>query len=102
MAKVWFVKDGPEPTRGTARAVVSVEFARTRLRLAEFLKEPPAEGDSQAGPRFGSAFGPVPPYGAPRHVVVELDPAEATAAGLRPGFYRADIAISEANQILPE
>jgi len=80
MIKVWFVREGPEPTRGGLAYELLLETCNKTLGLTE--------GDFLSGlertPRFGdqtSRLGGIADY---RHVVCEIEDAEAAASGWKP------------------
>lgn len=87
MVKVWFVREGPEPTRGGAVYELPLETCIETLGLTadDFLSGP------DCTPRFGdesSRLGGIADY---RHVVCEIDDTEAAVSGWNPGYYRAEL-----------
>ena len=86
MAKVWPVFEGKEPTHGEPWAVLPLDEAVRTLRVEKkhFLSEP------SRTPRFGDASRESRLAGY-RHVVVEVEHAEARKGGWKPGFYRSPL-----------
>jgi len=86
-AKVWFVRDGPEPTRGGPAYELPLESCIEKLGLEErhWLS-----GLDQT-PRFGDQTSQLGEIASYSHVVCEIDETEAGASGWKAGFYRADI-----------
>jgi hypothetical protein len=83
MAKVWFVYEGPEPTRGSPAYELPAEEAIERLGVTQerFLS-----GLDAPGPRFNkdSSLGQI---AGRKHVVLELEENEAKATGWVGGYY---------------
>jgi hypothetical protein len=91
MAKIWPVYEGKEPTRGGPWAEVTLSEAITLLELrpADFVSE------FEVTPRFGNQDHANLPGGF-KHVIVELDPSEASPEKWKPGFYRSRVTPKEA------
>lgn len=92
MVKVWFVREGPEPTRGGPAYELPLETCIKTLDLSagDFLSAP------ERTPRFGnqsSWLGGIADY---RHVVCEIEDAEAHASEWKPGYYRAGLSPAQA------
>lgn len=84
MAKVWLVREGPDPTRGEPTANIPVTQAQGLLGLRHdhFYRS-----FDEERPRFGDQSKKAVGFGGERYVVVEIDDAEGVAAGWKPGFY---------------
>jgi len=92
MVKVWFVRESPEPTRGGPAYELPLKSCIETIGLAEYHW---ISGPEQTL-RFGhqaSRLGGIADY---RHVVCEIEGAEAGTSGWRAGFYRVDLAPAEA------
>ncbi len=92
MVKVRFVREGPEPTRGDPAYELPPKTCIETLGLTadDFLSGP------ERTPRFGdqsSRLGGIADY---RHVVCQIEYAEAAASGWKPGYYRADVSPTQA------
>ena len=77
MVKVWFVRAGPEPTRGGLSRELPLETGIKTLGLSadDFLSGP------ERTPRFGDQSSRLSGIADYRHVVCEIEDAEARAAG---------------------
>lgn len=90
MATIWYVRDGDSTYGAPARDDFPLERCIERLGLtknlprSELIRPPRFEGLQTDWPR------------EPRHVVCEVDVAEALAHGWVPGFYRLVISPKEA------
>ncbi len=88
MAKVWFVREGPDPTRGEPKYVLPLGQCIDQLGLT---KEHWLHGlDLKL--RFGR------PANFPqelRHVVCQVDDPEASEHGWRTGYYLREISPKE-------
>ncbi len=90
MATIWYVRDGDSTYGAPARDDFPLERCIERLGLtknlprSELIRPPRFEGPQTDRPR------------EPRHVVCEVDEAEALAHGWVPGFYRLVISPKEA------
>ena len=94
MAKIWFMRDGRDPSDGQPIAERSIVTCKEQLgiRRGDFLC-----GRSQPL-RFGDA--PTSTTSDYRHVVVEIDQSEGVAAGWKAGYYLAHCAPKQAYKIL--
>ncbi len=86
MVKVWFVREGPEPTRGGPAYQLPLDICIDKLELTahQYLCDP------ETTPRFGDQNARVTAVSAFRHVVCEIDQVEAKPGGWKAGFYRID------------
>jgi hypothetical protein len=91
MAKIWPVYEGERPTIGWpwARLALSEAIVLFELRPDDFVS------DLDATPRFGPVERDLT-YAGFKHIVVELERAEAQLANWKPGFYRSRIKPKEA------
>ena len=95
MAKIWPVYEGPEPTRPAPWASMPFEEAIELLKLEkkDYL------GGYDTTPRFGDVSQDRLPRGF-KHIVVELDKAEAKRVNWSAGFYRAKVKPPDAFNLL--
>ena len=97
MAKVWHVYEGPHPTRGATHHVLALDECVKRLGLA---KDYHIAAEHLSGPfltpRFGSTDDKLALFKEPKHVVIEVEEAEAKAHGWEPGFYHLPLSPAEA------
>jgi hypothetical protein len=96
MAKVWFARSGNDPTSGAPAYDLPLSECVKRLGLAQshYLR------DLDGTPRFDLPSG-VDSFATPRHVVVEIEDAEASARGWKSGFYSlADLSVPQARKLL--
>ena len=92
MVKVWFAREGPEPTRGGPAYELPVESCIETLGLIERQW---LSGLDQT-PRFGNQtprLGGIADY---RHVVCEIEQTGSGASGWKAGYYRVDLSPAEA------
>lgn len=82
MARIWPVYEGKEPTVGGPWAKLPLPDAMSLLGLqpGDFVSE------LEARPRFGEQSHDLQHRGF-KHIVVEVDPAEAKREKWRPGVY---------------
>jgi hypothetical protein len=90
--KVWFVRDGPEPTRGGPAYELPLESCIEKIGL----EEPHWFSGLDQTPRFGDQTSQLGETAGYRHVVCEIDEAQTGASGWKAGFYRADMSPTEA------
>ena len=91
MVKVWFVREGPEPTRGDPAYQLPLKSCVATLGLAQhhWLSGP------DRTPRFGDQTARLTGISDYRHVVCEIEEAQAKAGGWKAGFYRIDLSPAE-------
>ena len=94
MAKVWFCRDGDDPTDGGPRAVLPLDDCAKTLGLtgADYIC------DLAEIPNFGKPGDPLATMRGYQRVVVEVSDAEAAPPTWRAGYYRARITPAEANE----
>jgi hypothetical protein len=96
MAKVWLVREGDDSTRGEPLAVIEISDCAEKLSLTQ--------GDLlrhvSTRPRFGKPSELSGYYRDNRHIVVEIDEAEALTCGWKSGYYLAPISPEEAHRKL--
>ncbi len=90
--KVWFVREGPRPTRGDHPSYelplqTCIETLGLEKHHWKFALKPT--------PQFGKGS-PLSEFAGNRYVVYEIDDAEAKASGWKAGFYLTDLAPNEA------
>ena len=87
MTKVWFVKDGPDPTLDGPAYTLPLDSCVNQLGLTkgQWLS------DLDKTPRFGDQTSQVAGVADYRHVVCEVSESEATGYGWKAGFYRLEI-----------
>lgn len=92
MVKVWYVCEGPEPTRGgpAYESPLATCIKTLGLRADEFLSGP------ERTPRFGDQSARLDGIADYRHVICEIEDAEAAASGWKPDHYRADVSPTKA------
>ena len=92
MTKVWFVREGPEPTRGLPAYDLPLTDSVDRLGLSrdQWLSGPDVR------PRFGDQASRVAGVSDPMYVVCELGESEAVAHRWEPGFYVLEMSPREA------
>ncbi len=91
MTKVWFVRDGPEPTRGEPKYTLPLDRCTDQLGLTKkdwlhALDQTPRFGDQAPRPLGMAEY---------RHVVCQIDAPEASEYGWRPGYYVLEISPKE-------
>ena len=89
MAKVWFVREGADPTTGTPAYDISLQQCIDQLGLTknDWLH------DLSLTPHFrASGTMAAPEY---RHVVCQVDDPEASEWGWRTGYYLLEISPKE-------
>ena len=86
MAKIWYVREGGDPTAGDD---LPLEQCIELLGLAKNLPR----SDLNRPPRFVGVRSDLPRD--PRYVFCEVSGQEASAYGWRPGFYRLEISPKE-------
>lgn len=96
MTKVWFVKEGPDPTRGGPAYKLPLDSCVDQLGL---VKSHWLSGLDKR-PRFGDQTSRVAGVADYRHVVCEIDESEAAEHGWKAGFYRLEIGPQEARNRL--
>jgi hypothetical protein len=96
MTKVWFVKEGPDPTRGGPAYNLPHDSCVSQLGLA---KSQWLSGLNKA-PRFGDQTSRVVGVAAYRYVVCEVDDSEAAEYDWKAGFYRLEIGPQEVGKRL--
>ncbi len=89
MVKVWFVREGPEPTSGEPEYTLPLKQCIDQLGLDRnqwfsSLGQPPRFDDP--GPAW---------LREPRYVFCEVDEQEASEQGWKPGFYRRGLGPKE-------
>jgi hypothetical protein len=91
MAKIWFVRDGSDPTTGDHWAEMPIDEAARlfALKPSHFLSP------LSSTPRFGNATRDFWLAGY-RHLVVEIDDSEPARGKWKSGFYRSPVAPAEA------
>ena len=96
MAKIWFARDGKDPTRGGPIAELPLATITNKLALthSDYLC------DLSTTPRFGDPSAETSMIFGYKHVVVQIDKAEAVTHGWKSGFYRASCSPQEAFEIL--
>ena len=96
MAKVWFCRDGDNPTDGGPRAVLPFDHCANTLGLtgADYI------GDLAEVPKFGKRGDPLAMIRGYQHVVIEVSEAEAAPPRWRSGYYRARLTPAEADERL--
>lgn len=82
LAEIWFVSEGPEPTRGGPAAEIPVQACVSKLKM----KPTDFRCGLDAPPRFGDQKATAVSTGA-RFVVVQVLEKEAKVTGWKPGFY---------------
>ena len=96
MAKVWFVREGPNPTRDKPEHTLPLEQCIDKLGLAKF--------DWLHGldrtPRFGSPTPRSRRVAGYRHVVCQVDELEASEQGWMAGYYLLEISPEEVRERL--
>ena len=98
MTKVWFVREGPDPTRGGPAYTLPRDSCVDQLGLAksQWLSS------LDKTPRFGDQTSRVAGVADYRHVVCEVGESEAAEHGWKAGFYRLEISPQEArNRLAP-
>ena len=87
MTKVWFVREGPDPTKGGRAYNLPLDSCVENLGLEK--------GQWLTGldktPRFGDQSPKLLDVSDYRHVVCELDESEARERGWKAGFYRLEM-----------
>ena len=98
MAKVWYVFEGQEPTRGSANHLLTIGDCSRKLGLSNdhLIPEHRLSGPF-CTPHFGSPDDKLALFKEPRHVVVEIEESEAKAAGWQPGYYLLPLTPKEAS-----
>jgi hypothetical protein len=91
MTKVWFVRDGPEPTRGEPKYTLPLDQCTDQLGLTKkdwlhALDQTPRFGDQAPRPLGMAEY---------RHVICQIDAPEASEYGWRPGYYVLEISPKE-------
>lgn len=103
MAKIWKVKDGPEPTTGgpwLERTLHDCE-EKLGLRRTDFLKAlPSGPSDRPAGPRFGAQEDLGAMFRDYARIVVEIDDVEAKRHGWKSGYDLAPVSPKDAERSL--
>jgi len=96
MAKIWFCREGGNPTDRVPRAVLPLEDCAKTLGLtgADFI------GDLAETPKFGRSCDPLAMMRGYQHVVVEVSEAEAARPTWRSGYYRERLTPAEADERL--
>ena len=96
MAKVWFVKEGPDPTRGGPAYKLALDSCVGQLDLvkSQWLSGPDKR------PRFGDQTSRVAGVADYRHVICEVGESEAAEHGWKAGFYRLEIGPQEVRKWL--
>lgn len=95
MAKVWFCREGPDPTVGGPRAELTISESQQALDLSKAMYQsgldnpPKFNVDSKMGQFTG-----------PKFVVIEIEEEEALEHGWKPGFYITPHSPAEANRAL--
>ncbi len=86
MVKIWFVREGPEPTRGGPAYQLPIDICIDKLELTahQFMSGP------DKSPRFGDQSVRLTAFSAFRLVICEIEDVEAEASGWKAGFYRID------------
>ncbi len=88
MAKVWFVREGPDPTIGTPAYDISLQQCIDQLGL---MKNDWLHGLDQT-PHFQAPRVALPEY---RHVVCEIDEPEASEWSWMAGYYLLELGPKE-------
>lgn len=86
MTKVWFVREGTEPTQGGPAYNLPFDSCVDQLSLA---KSQWLSGLDKT-PRFKIQSQQMPVIAGYRHVVCEVAESEAAEHDWKPGFYRVD------------
>ncbi len=94
MAKVWFVRERPDPTTGTPAYDISLQQCIDQLGLTknDWLH------DLDRTPRFQAPRSVAVPED--RHVVCQVDDPEASEWGWRTGYYLLEISPKEVRERL--
>jgi len=90
--KVWFVREGPDPTSGSTAYELPLKSCVEVLGLERRHWIFGADDT----PRFGDQSTHLAGIADYRHIVCEINEEEAKAAGWEAGFYRADLSPAEA------
>ena len=96
MVKVWFLREGSDPTSGGPVSTLSVDECVQKLELVhgQFLC------DLSTTPRFGAPDDPLAKISGYKHVVAEVGEDEAKVHGWRSGFYRSSLSPQKASERL--
>ncbi len=92
MVNIWFVREGPEPTR----AVPAYELPLDTCVKTLGLEERHWISALTSTPRFGDQTSRLSGIAGYRHVVCEIDDGESGVSGWKAGFYRVDVSPAEA------
>ena len=98
MAKIWFVKEGEEPTFAWLETEKTVRWCADNLHLGPQDWEAPLTRP----PHFGEST-PLDDCNRPRYVIVEVgdqDRAEAVDEGWKAGFYLSQLSVEAARKAL--
>ncbi len=90
--KVWFVRDGPDPTWDAPAYELPLKSCIEILGLTRRHWK----SDLDPMPTFGDQTSRLSLFTEPRHVVCEIDEAQASVSGLKAGFYMTDLTPDEA------
>jgi len=92
MVKVWFVREGPEPTRGGPAYELPLATCVEVLGLTvdHFLS------GLERTPRFGDQTARLAGIADYRHVVCEIEDADVAARGWKTGYYRIELSPAQA------
>ncbi len=97
MAKVWYVFEGPDPTRGNAQHVLALDDCVKKLGLAKDHRIPEERLSGPfLTPRFGSEDDKLALFKERKHVVIEVGGDEAKPNSWEPGFYHLPLSPAEA------
>ena len=96
MVKVWFVREGSDPTSGGPVSTLSLNECVQNFELSQgqFLCE------LSTSPRFGASDDPLAMIRGYTHVVVEVGEDEAKDRGWQSGYYRSSLSPQEAYERL--
>ena len=98
MAKIWFVKEGEEPTLGGYETEKTLRWCTENLGLVALNWEAPLNRP----PHFGEST-PLDDCNLPMYVIVEVgnqDRADATDRDWQAGYYLSGVSVEEAREAL--
>jgi hypothetical protein len=91
MAKIWFAKDGAEPTHGGPLAELPLLDALKKFDVKSSEVRVCRIEDGRYGPRFGDVQNPISAFSAYTHVILEISSDEGKQLGLRERFFEVPI-----------
>ena len=91
MAKIWFAKDGAEPTHGGLAAELPLAAALEKFDINSSELSVCRIEEGRYGPRFGDLHNPISAFSAYTHLILEISSDEGAALGLRDRFFEMPI-----------